>query len=201
MAVLLPTPRGFVPVILATSALLYRLSWPLVNAQGDPREHPNALYSLVTKFIFVFSGLCCFVFLFPAIKNSPKLTGLSRRGCADELMYYSAAVICMLITTLNYKNLFFWVLKAINQYFTRGRFLDDPSPFNRAATLICATVFGIALWLTFALQCSRVIAYWRLALQRLRMRAAEEKLGQPNESFSRTTPEKPAHLKAAVMTS
>lgn len=201
MAVVLPTPRGLIPILLATSALLYRLSWTLINAQGDHDGSPNALYSLFTKFIFVFSSLCCFVFLFPAIRTPPKLVGLNRRGRADELMHYSAAVVCMLVTTLNYKMVFFWALRAINQYFTRGRFLDDPSPFNRAATLTCATVFGIALWLIFALQCSRVVAYWRLAFRRLRTMAREEKLRQPKESFSRTMPEKPAHIKAAFMTS
>jgi hypothetical protein len=160
-------------VVLAASALLYRVSWPFIDtySPGMPR---SAIYSLLTKFIFVFIGLGCFASLIPALKSKR----LDSHRPANQLTYYTAVVICLLVTTINYVAGWRWALVAIDKYFTRGYLFDDPSLFNQTAVVLCSCVLsGILLALVVA-QWMRVSSRWQEARRALWLREVGIKDGR-----------------------
>jgi hypothetical protein len=169
-------------VVLAASALLYRISWPIIDTYslGKPQ---SAIYSLLTKFVFVFIGLSCFVSLFPALKSK-------RPDSPNRFAYYTVMVICLLVTTINYVAGWRWALAAIDEYFTRGYLFDDPSPFNQVAVVLCSCVLsGILLTLVGA-QWMRIGSHWRQARRELWLRKVDVKGGRLARTSSPTRAEK-----------
>ena len=159
-------PRMWPHVILAASALVYRLSWPLVNSYA--LRHPqDALYSLTTKFVFVFSGLSCFAGLCPALTQLPRTAGLDRGGYAKQLLYYCAVVLCLVVTTINFAAGWRWALVFIEEYFTRGLWLEEPSRFNRGAAMLCSLGLSLGMlagamasWARILLHCWTAWRAW-----------------------------------------
>jgi hypothetical protein len=180
-------PRIRIKVVLAASALLYRILWPFIDtyAPGMPQ---SAIYSLLTKFIFVFIGLSCFVSLFPALKS--KRLDLHRP--ANQLMYYTAILICLLVTTINYVAGWRWALVAIDEYFTRGYLFDDPSPFDQTAVVLCSSILSGTLLALVAAQWMRIGSHWREARRALWLREGEEKHGRLERTSSPIGMEKSA---------
>lgn len=164
-------------VVLATSALLYRISWPFIDTHS-PGIPQNAIYSLLTKFIFVFIGLSCFVSLFPALKSKR----IDAHRPANQFAYYTVMVICLLVTTLNYIAGWRRGLVAINEYFTRGYLFDDPSPFDQTAVVICSCILSGTLLALVAAQWMRIGSHWREARRVLWIREEEKE-----ERFGRTS--------------
>jgi hypothetical protein len=165
-------------VVLAASALLYRVSWHFIDtySPGMPR---SAIYSLLTKFIFVFIGLGCFVSLIPALKSKR----LDSHRPANQLAYDTTMVICLLVTTINYVAGWRWALVAIDEYFTRGYLFDDPSLFNQTAVVLCSCVLsGILLALVVA-QWMRISSRWQEARRALWLR----EVGVKDERLERTS--------------
>lgn len=155
-------PRMRMKVALAAAALLYRMSWPFIDAYS-PGIPQSTIYSLLTKFIFVFIGLSCFVSLFPALKSKR----LDARLPANQYVYYTAMLICLLVTTMNYVAGWRWALVAINEYFTRGYLFDDPSPFDQTVVVICSCILSGTLLASVAAQWMRVGSHWREARKAL----------------------------------
>ena len=172
-------PRIRMKVLLAASALLYRISWPFIDTY-TPGTPQSTIYSLLTKFIFVFIGLSCFVSLFPALKSKR----LDSHRPANQFAYYTVMVICLLVTTINYVAGWRWALVAIDEYFTRGYLFDDPSPFDRMAVVLCSCVLsGILLALVVA-QWMRIGSHWRQARRELWLREVDVKDGQLGRTSS-----------------
>jgi hypothetical protein len=163
-------PRTRMKVVLAASALLYRISWPFIDTY-PPDMRQSVIYSLLTKFIFVFIGLSCFVGLFPALKSKR----LDSHRPASQFAYYTVMVICLLVTTLNYVAGWRWALVAIDEYFTRGYLFDDPSPFDQTAVVLCSCILSGTLLALVAAQWMRIGSHWREARRALRVKGWEEK--------------------------
>lgn len=164
-------PHIRLKLVLAASALLYRISWPLIDTES-PGTPQSAVYSLVTKFVFVFIGLSCFVSLLPALK-SKRLDSLRP---ANQFVYYTAMVICLLVTTINYVGGWRWSLVAIDEYFTRGYLFDDPSSFDQIAVVLCSSVLSGTLLALVAAQWMRIGSHWREARRALWVDAEEKNI-------------------------
>jgi len=165
-------PRMRTKVVLAAFALLYRISWPFIDIYSTSRRQ-STVYLLLTKFLFVFIGLSCFVSLFPALKSkSPELC-----RPANKFVYYTALVICLLVTTINYVAVWRWALIAIDQYFTRGYLFNDPSPFDQTAVVVCSCILSSTLLALVAAQWMRVGSHWWEARKALWTRDVQEKDG------------------------
>jgi hypothetical protein len=162
--------RGWLPVVLASSALLYRLSWPIINSYSSCSSSSSPryiLFSLITKFIFVFTGLTCFISTFPAITTLPRHTSLDRRGYINQFLYYSAIFVCMVVNSINYVTAWRLALRWVNAYFTRDLGLKDPSRFNRTAVVLCEVgLSGVMLggavvqWLVVFMHCRLARRAW-----------------------------------------
>jgi hypothetical protein len=178
-------PRIRMKVVLAVSALLYRISWPFIDTH-TPGMTQSAIYSLLTKFIFIFTGLSCFVSLFPALK--PK--GLDSHRPANQFAYYTAVVICLLVTTINYISGWRWALVAIDEYFTRGYLFDDPSPFDQTAVVLCSCILSCILLTLVVAQWMWIGSHWREARRELWLREVDVKDGRLERTSSPMRAEK-----------
>ena len=166
-------PRMRMKVVLAASALLYRISWPFINTYS-PSMPQSAIYSLLTKFIFVFIGLSCFMSLFPALRSRR----LDSYRPTNQFAYYTAIVICLLVTTINYIAGWRWALVAINEYFTRGYLFDDPSPFDQTAVVLCSCILSGILMALAVAQWMRIGSHWRQAQRELWLQGVDVKDGR-----------------------
>jgi len=178
-------PRMRVKVVLAASALLYRFSWPFIDTY-TPGMPQGAIYSLLTKFIFAFIGLSCFVSLIPALRSKR----LDSRRPANQFTYYTAILICLLVTTMNYVAGWRWALVAIDEYFTRGYLFDDPSPFDQAAVVLCSCVLSGILLALGVTQWIRIGSHWREAQRELWHREVDVKDGRLDRTSSLMMAEK-----------
>jgi hypothetical protein len=171
-------------IILATTALIYRLSWPLIDAAYAPPtcHHPghNALYSLGTKFLFAYIGLSCCLRVFRAVlslrrTSSTTIACRSRDGVADRLLWCSVNVLCLLVTSINAVAGWRWAGGAVEEYFTRGLGMRERSRVHRGAATGCLLLLSVGVVALLGVCWVSIVGdWWAVGNEWLCLRREEE---------------------------